>query len=784
MLEIKNVSMKYKVNADRIMDIKEYTIAFLRRKLKYNEFWVFRDINFEVKKGEVVGIIGRNGAGKSTLLKIISGVLEPTKGEVIRHGNIVPMLELGSGFDFELSGRENIFLNGAILGYSEEFLKEKYEEIVEFSELGDFIESPLRNYSSGMVMRLAFAIATVVNPEILIVDEILAVGDEAFQLKSKRRMLELMSGGTTVLFVSHSIAQIRELCNKVVWIEDGKMRMIGDTKRVCDAYQEFINPTEKKEQYMQSVSRTLNESHKYYMDVLFVYGKIQDNYYWRVSNQREQLLAANLCSGEIYFEDLTMDLAKKNRVFIFVQCPKDDKVIRFIEQVKLYNKTVLFDVSYLELKENTFEEQIDLLKKCKELCDGVIVSNEVLKAKFEMQGYSVYNNPIVASERMLQVASWAKYDRDQLPFLDVKSLKTEDELINYNKAMIEYKNHKEDGFRIGCFLGNPERQSTNLINCIEKIRRNHPNVKLVLFDEGEFIYKGFEDKYKDLIKVEKFDSREEKIRTFSNMDVILYYGMVKDSCDDDIRREYINASLVEIPFILYTSANDRLLDEYNGYCCNSEEHLYDRIINYIEVKKENKQDVYFERSKKNILTIYTGNKFGRYIRNQMKNSISFLIDLNQNDMSIEPLNQAVAMYKAGFDVLILNEGSQSDDVRIKNAVIPVLSRPNIYIYGSFDKVVATNWSTVNFLQSYSNIKECYYLVQQFETEFFEEGQFNKFSANQTYNPCVSMKFITNSEECMVILQDEFEKDVCYIQKYNSDKVDFEKYESEVLKVYG
>lgn len=241
MIKVNNVSMKFRLTTDRIMSLKEFIIAFAKRKLKYEDFWVFKNISFEVKKGEVVGIIGRNGAGKSTLLKIISGVLKPTEGTVSIGGNIVPMLELGAGFDVELSGRENIYLNGAILGYSEEFLGKKYEEIVEFSELRKFIDMPIRNYSSGMLMRLAFSIATVVQPEILIVDEILSVGDEAFQKKSRERMFELMSGGTTVLFVSHSLEQIREMCDRVLWLEDGEIKMLGETDEVCDSYSTFWN---------------------------------------------------------------------------------------------------------------------------------------------------------------------------------------------------------------------------------------------------------------------------------------------------------------------------------------------------------------------------------------------------------------------------------------------------------------------------------------------------------------------------------------------------------------
>ena len=236
MIKVNDVSMRFLMANDKISSIKEFVTAFLKRKLKFKEFWALRDINFEVNKGEVVGIIGRNGAGKSTILKIISGIMKPTTGNVERYGNIIPMLELGSGFDMDLSGKENIFLNGAILGYSKEFLESKYNEILEFSELGDFIYSPIRNYSSGMLMRLAFSIATVVEPEILIVDEILAVGDENFQRKSRNRMMELMSGGTTVLFVSHSMDQIREMCDRVVWLEGGHVKMFGPMNEVCDAY--------------------------------------------------------------------------------------------------------------------------------------------------------------------------------------------------------------------------------------------------------------------------------------------------------------------------------------------------------------------------------------------------------------------------------------------------------------------------------------------------------------------------------------------------------------------
>lgn len=236
MIKAADVSIKFNMVNDRIRTLKEFAIALAAHRLMFHEFWALQHVSFEVERGDVLGIIGRNGAGKSTLLKVISGIMKPTEGSVQVYGNVVPMLELGSGFDYDLSGRENVFLNGAILGYSEELLHEKYGEILEFSELREFIEVPLRNYSSGMVMRLAFSIAAAVKPEILIVDEILSVGDKDFQEKSRNRMMELMGGGTTVLFVSHTIDQIMGMCNKVLWLEQGQVIAMGEAEEVCRSY--------------------------------------------------------------------------------------------------------------------------------------------------------------------------------------------------------------------------------------------------------------------------------------------------------------------------------------------------------------------------------------------------------------------------------------------------------------------------------------------------------------------------------------------------------------------
>ena len=239
MIKVDNVSMRFNLGME-VGSFKETFISLFDKRRRVskskNDFWALKDVSFEVEKGEVVGIIGSNGAGKSTLLKVISGVMKPTKGSVKVKGAISPMIELGAGFDQELTARENIYLNGAILGYSKEFIDEKFDEIVEFSELKKFLDVPVKNFSSGMVAKLAFSIATIVNPEILIVDEILSVGDIKFQEKSRNKMMEMITGGTTVLYVSHSLESIKELCTKVVWLEHGVVQKVGDPKELCAEY--------------------------------------------------------------------------------------------------------------------------------------------------------------------------------------------------------------------------------------------------------------------------------------------------------------------------------------------------------------------------------------------------------------------------------------------------------------------------------------------------------------------------------------------------------------------
>jgi ABC-type polysaccharide/polyol phosphate transport system ATPase subunit len=237
-IKVENVGMQFNLSQEKVDNLKEYVIKMLKRELLFQEFWALRNISFEIEKGDRMGVIGLNGAGKSTLLKIISGVMKPTEGNLEINGKLVPLLELGAGFDSNYTGRENIYLNGAILGYTHEFLDEKYEEIVEFAEIREFMDVPIKNFSSGMRARLGFSIATVVEPEILVLDEVLSVGDAKFKEKSEARIMELFDEGITVLFVSHSIEQVKRLCNKAIWLEKGKIVMQGDAEEVCNKYAE------------------------------------------------------------------------------------------------------------------------------------------------------------------------------------------------------------------------------------------------------------------------------------------------------------------------------------------------------------------------------------------------------------------------------------------------------------------------------------------------------------------------------------------------------------------
>jgi len=235
-IQVRDVSMHFNLMEEKVDSIKEYVVKLLKGKLLYNDFIALNHVSFDVQKGDILGFIGFNGAGKSTLLKILAGVLTPTTGSVTVKGTIAPLIEVGAGFDPELTARENIYLNGAILGYSKAFIEQKFDSIIEFAELKDFVNVPVKNFSSGMYARLGFSIATAVQPDILIVDEVLSVGDFRFQQKCEERIRKMIEDGVTILLVSHDISMIERLCNKVLWLDHGKMKKLGKTDDVCEEY--------------------------------------------------------------------------------------------------------------------------------------------------------------------------------------------------------------------------------------------------------------------------------------------------------------------------------------------------------------------------------------------------------------------------------------------------------------------------------------------------------------------------------------------------------------------
>lgn len=241
MVDVDHVTIRFNLANQKVDNLKEYLIKLMKRELMFQEFLAVKDVSFQVRAGEAWGLIGTNGSGKSTLLKAISGIMKPYKGTIRINGSVAPLIELGAGFDPECTARENIFLNGCVLGHTEKFMQEHFDEIVDFAEIHKFLDSPIKNYSSGMKARLGFSVATMVKPDILIVDEILSVGDYKFKQKCMKRMEQLLSGGTTLLYVSHNIEEVMRLCDHAIWIDKGEMKMVGDVQTVCDAYMQEMN---------------------------------------------------------------------------------------------------------------------------------------------------------------------------------------------------------------------------------------------------------------------------------------------------------------------------------------------------------------------------------------------------------------------------------------------------------------------------------------------------------------------------------------------------------------
>ncbi|SMF53508.1 ABC transporter ATP-binding protein [Paenibacillus barengoltzii] len=401
--------------SDHVTSLKEFVVKKLTGKLEYNEFVALRDVSFSIDKGEVVGIIGSNGAGKSTLLKIISGIIHPTSGKVEVEGSIAPMLELGAGFDMDLTAKENIFLNGAVLGYSKQYLIDRYDEIVRFAELEEFMDTPIRNFSSGMIMRLAFSIATLVNPDILIVDEILSVGDTYFQKKSLKRMRELMSGGTTVILVSHSIEQIKSMCSKVIWLDHGVVQMVGSTHEVCGAYMKFTMQEALLKEQIQLDANDKNEVNHAWRNKLYsptFIDRIGDDYFivdcWhhRVIHNKNLLdpisewntISEHLGDPHTISSDGTVYLiedTQADEVRVFRRDGDSFTQTQIIERLGLRPQKIIYDKQNKKFYGiSSMSQQIFVLKNN----DGEVVTEKVIRLGYLLDNSYIRSIRIIEGE--------------------------------------------------------------------------------------------------------------------------------------------------------------------------------------------------------------------------------------------------------------------------------------------------------------------------------------------------------------------------------------------------
>ncbi len=704
MIKAEGLSMKFRLASDKVQSLKEFVITSLNGKLKFNDFWVFQNLNFEVHKGEIVGIVGRNGAGKSTLLKIIAGVLAPTRGKVTLGGNVVPMLELGSGFDFELSGRENIYLNGAILGYSKDLIDKNYDEILQFSELGDFIHEPIRNYSSGMMMRLAFSIATIINPEILIVDEILAVGDESFQKKSKRKMLELMGGGTTVLFVSHSLPQIREMCNRVIWLDGGKLRMQGDAKIVCDAYEDFINP-KPAIQVEQKSARNIDAA-QYCMDILLIYTDGL-NISEKLTVLKEQFLAANLTSHEIYEEDVTEEIITQYQIILFYECDYQ-KNFGTVQWIKLANKRFV-----------VLSDSQDRIEEWSEHAafDGAMCHTQAGLQLWKREQKDIYWNPYATTEEWQSVSRQAYQERHELLRKNFSELKNDEEIYHFNQIRREADHMSSDKKNINVLTGTINRNEIPLIqNKLDFIQEQNKDAEIRLVVpsgcETYFSNSSFEiRKY-----VNNLDLARQLIFTDQNIDI---------SRDEFEKTKYRRISeMIHIPY--YFGERDSEADKN----ANPEQFT----------------------------TIYTGYRAGKFMIDHMNPLTAFFLqNFSDGDNSKMTARLAAAHFEKGENVTVFVAGPADMDIDSNGVNVPVISRGKADLYAGIDKAYAMDASSFTFILNYANIHNREYYIEKWEPGLVAPGSLERFQANQSYCPQVKVEYFTSSRECQGWLFENYGK---------------------------
>lgn len=524
---------------------------------------------------------------------------------------------------------------------------------------------------------------------------------------------------------------------------------------------------------------------KYYMDVLFINGcYLPHPSRYRVTHQREQLLAGNITSNEVFYTDLTLDLVRNYRVFIFYRCPFTEVVGKFIKLAKKLNKTVLFDIDDLvidkkytstikylstmtETERETYNNGVELIKKTLCMCDAAITTTERLAKELKQYVPEVYINRNVASDRMLQISEWAAYDRDILPYKKMEEINGNEALRTYKKACELKQKREKGGIRLGYFSGSITHNDDfeMILPVIEKVMKRYENLELWIV--GELNIPDQLKKYKDRIISSAFVAWEELPRLIASVDINL--APLEKSIFNEAKSEnkWVEAALVRVPTIASkVGAFDKMIESgVTGILCETEADWEKELIRLIEDKEYRKliAENAYKYTKRNCVAIYTAYGITEFIKKKMMPNIVFVLPTLQiSGGFLVVLKHCEILKKTGLDVTIFNDGYEQEKyVKTDTTQIPVISRKDTGIYGSIDKAVATLYSTVDFLTLYPNIKERFYLVQGFETDFCQAGEYLRFRANQTYFSCVDMKYITISKWCQKWLKEQYGKDAAY-----------------------
>lgn len=497
-IEVENVKIRFNLASEKVDNLKEFAIKFAKRELMFQEFLALQDVNLKIKKGESWGLVGANGSGKSTLLKTISGILKPYEGSVKVQGSIAPLIELGAGFDPNLTARENIYLNGLVLGHSRKFMEEHFDEIVEFANLYKFLDSPIKNFSSGMKARLGFAVATVVNPDILIVDEVLEVGDMQFRRRCNERMQKMLSGGTTLLYVSHNIESVKNLCENAVWLDKGRVRMIGPSAEVCDAYREEQEMlTRQKKEKRREKLRKAGKKYDYLIVGAGLYGAVFARELTKAGKRCLVIDKRPHIGGNIYTEDVDGIQVHKYGAHIFHTSNK--KVWQYVNKLAEFNNYINSPVAVygdelynLPFNMNTFSKLWGLRrpqevkdKIAEQIADlGITEPKNLEEQALSLVGTDVYEKLIKGYTEK----QWGRDCRD-LPAFIIKRLPLR---FTYDN---NYFNDRYQGIPMGGYTKVVEKLLDNIDVMLEtdyfEYRKEHPG----MFEKT--VYTGMIDEFFD-----------------------------------------------------------------------------------------------------------------------------------------------------------------------------------------------------------------------------------------------------------------------------------------------